>query len=67
MGTNNVLGDLGGGIGPVLSLPLIDLVGFAPIYAACALLPLLAGVVLFLGVRNETGGIDTTGHAFGED
>ncbi|KOX98060.1 MFS transporter [Halorubrum tropicale] len=54
-GTNNVLGDVGGGLGPMVSLPLIEAVGFTPIYAACAALPLLAGGVLLLGVRRETG------------
>ncbi|GAB7009286.1 MFS transporter [Halorubrum trueperi] len=54
-GTNNVFGDVGGGLGPMVSLPLIDAVGFAPIYAACAVLPLAAGVALLLGVRRETG------------
>jgi len=54
-GTNNVLGDVGGGLGPLVSLPLVDAVGFAPIYAACAALPLAAGVVLLVGVRRETG------------
>ena len=54
-GTNNVLGDVGGGLGPMMSLPLIEAVGFTPIYAACAALPLLAGGVLLLGVRRETG------------
>jgi len=50
MGTNNVLGDFGGGLGPVVTLPLVEHVGFAPIYAACAVVPLVAGVVL-LGSR----------------
>ncbi|WP_418286315.1 MFS transporter [Halorubrum sp. DTA46] len=54
-GTNNVLGDVGGGLGPMVSLPLIETVGFAPIYAACAVVPLAAGVALLLGVRRETG------------
>ena len=54
-GTNNVLGDVGGGLGPMVSLPLIEWVGFAPIYAACAAVPLLAGIVLLFGVRRETG------------
>ena len=39
----------------MVSLPLIELVGFAPIYAACAVAPLAAGVVLLVGVRRETG------------
>jgi DHA1 family multidrug resistance protein-like MFS transporter len=54
-GTNNVFGDVGGGLGPMVSLPLIDAVGFAPVYAACAVMPLAAGVALLLGVRRETG------------
>lgn len=54
-GTNNVLGDVGGGLGPLISLPLINLVGFTPIYAACALLPLAAGVILLIGIHYETG------------
>ena len=54
-GTNNVLGDVGGGLGPLVSLPLVEAVGFAPIYAACAVIPLLAGVTLLVGVRRETG------------
>jgi len=54
-GTNNVLGDVGGGLGPMVSLPLIETVGFAPIYAACAVVPLAAGGVLLAGIRRETG------------
>lgn len=54
-GTNNVLGDIGGGLGPLLSLPIIDVVGFAPVYAACAVLPLIAGAILVAGVYHETG------------
>lgn len=54
-GTNNVLGDIGGALGPLVSLPLIEYVGFTPIYVACAFIPLLAGVVLVIGVRRETG------------
>ena len=54
-GTNNVFGDIGGGLGPLVSLPLIEVVGFWPIYAACALLPLVAGIILVVGIRHETG------------
>ena len=54
-GTNNVLGDVGGGLGPMVSLPLVETIGFTPIYAACAVIPLLAGVVLLVGVHRETG------------
>ncbi len=59
MGTNNVLGDLGGGLGPVVTLPLIDAVGFTPIYAACAVVPLVAGGVLLAGIYARTGTVWT--------
>jgi MFS family permease len=58
MGTNNVLGDLGGGLGPMVSLPLIELVGFGPVYAACAVIPLVAGCLLVAGVYTRTGRLD---------
>jgi MFS family permease len=54
-GTNNAFGDVGGGLGPMVSLPLIEWIGFGPIYAACAVIPLLAGLALLVGVRKETG------------
>jgi len=57
MGTNNVLGDLGGGLGPLVTLPLVESVGFAPIYAACAAIPLFAGVALVGGLYTETSSI----------
>ena len=55
VGTNNVLGDVGGGLGPIISLPLIELVGFLPIYVACAVLPVVAGAILLVGIHHETG------------
>jgi MFS family permease len=55
MGTNNVLGDLGGGLGPVVTLPLVDTVGFTAIYVACAVVPLIAGAVLLGGLYARTG------------
>ena len=54
-GTNNVLGDVGGGLGPMVSLPAIEAVGFGPVYAACALIPAAAGLVLLAGVCSYTG------------
>ncbi|SMO64469.1 MFS transporter [Halorubrum cibi] len=54
-GTNNVFGDIGGGLGPMVSLPLVEIVGFTPVYAACAVVPLVAGIALLVGVRRETG------------
>jgi MFS transporter, DHA1 family, multidrug resistance protein len=58
MGTNNVLGDLGGGLGPLVSLPLVRTIGFEALYGACALVPLLAGVVLLGGIYYQTGTFD---------
>ncbi len=55
VGTNNVLGDVGGGLGPMVSLPLVEVVGFVPVYVACAALPVIAGGVLLAGVYRETG------------
>ena len=55
VGTNNVFGDVGGGLGPMVSLPLVEAVGFWPVYAACAVLPLFAGAILVAGVYRETG------------
>jgi MFS family permease len=55
VGTNNVFGDVGGGLGPVVTLPLVDTVGFVPIYVVCAALPLVAAVVLIGGIYRETG------------
>mgnify|MGYP000625109787 CR=1 FL=1 len=55
--TNNLLGDLGAGIGPLLSRPLIDVVGFQPVYAASAVVPLLAGAVLMVGLYRQTGSV----------
>jgi len=54
-GTNNVFGDVGGGVGPLISLPLVERFGFEIVYATSALVPLLAGVVLLVGVKKETG------------
>jgi MFS family permease len=57
-GTNNVLGDLGGALGPMVTLPLIDVVGFGPLYVACAVVPLLAGAVMVAGIYTETGSVN---------
>ena len=55
VGTNNVFGDIGGGFGPIVTLPLVDTLGFSVIYLACAVLPAAAAVVLLAGVYRETG------------
>ncbi|WP_135534335.1 MFS transporter [Halostella pelagica] len=57
-GTNNVLGDVGGGLGPMVSLPAVKAVGFAPVYAACAIIPAVAGLVLLVGVYSHTGSLN---------
>ncbi|ELZ06961.1 MFS transporter [Natrialba aegyptia] len=56
-GTTNVLGDVGGGLGPLLSVPLVDALGFPPVYAACAIMPLVAGGILLVGIYRETGAL----------
>ncbi|MFB6299718.1 MAG: MFS transporter [Halobacteriales archaeon] len=58
IGTNNILGDLGGALGPMVTLPLIDIVGFVPVYIACAALPVIAGGVMIGGVYTETGAMN---------
>lgn len=60
MGTNNVLGDVGGGLGPLVSLPLVEVVGYDTVYAVSALLPLLGGLVLVAGVYTQTGRLNPT-------
>jgi MFS family permease len=55
VGTNNVFGDIGGGFGPIVTLPIVDTVGFSPVYLCCAAMPLVAAVALLGGVRRETG------------
>ena len=55
VGTNNVLGDIGGGIGPVVSLPMVGIVGFEPILFASAILPVVAAGILVAGIYRETG------------
>lgn len=55
MGTNNVLGDVGGALGPLISLPVVELIGFGVVYAVSALLPVLAGLILVVGVYVHTG------------
>lgn len=57
VGTNNVLGDVGGGLGPLVTLPLVDIIGFRILYGACAALPVIAAGILLLGVRSETGSL----------
>ncbi|WP_254768128.1 MFS transporter [Salinilacihabitans rarus] len=60
MGTNNVLGDVGGGLGPMVSLPLVEAVGFGAMYAASATIAVVAGAVLVTGVYAHTGSLSPT-------
>jgi len=57
IGTNNVFGDIGGGFGPIITLPVIEAIGFSPVYLLCAALPAVAAVVLVTGVLRETGSV----------
>ncbi|UTF52319.1 MFS transporter [Natronosalvus rutilus] len=57
MGTNNVLGDVGGGLGPLVSLPLARTIGFEVMYAASAGIALLAGLLLVVGIYVHTGSV----------
>ncbi|NUC72237.1 MFS transporter [Haloterrigena sp. SYSU A558-1] len=62
MGTNNVFGDVGGALGPLVSLPLIQDLGFGfdGLYAASAVIPMLAGVILVAGIYVHTGRVSPT-------
>ncbi|WP_247000312.1 MFS transporter [Halosolutus gelatinilyticus] len=60
MGTNNVLGDVGGGLGPMVALPFAETIGFEVLYALSAIVPLIAGVILLAGVYSHTGHLSPT-------
>jgi MFS family permease len=60
MGTNNVLGDVGGGLGPMIAVPFAETIGFEVMYAVSTVVPLLAGVVLVAGVYSHTGSLSPT-------
>ncbi|MDS0477551.1 MFS transporter [Natrinema sp. 1APR25-10V2] len=60
MGTNNVFGDVGGALGPLVSLPFADAAGFDALYAISAVIPLLAGGVLVAGIYTYTGSLSPT-------
>ncbi|QSG01792.1 MFS transporter [Natranaeroarchaeum sulfidigenes] len=54
-GTTNVFSDIGGGLGPIIALPLIESIGFVPVYTVSAGFPLFAGVALVVGLYVSTG------------
>ncbi|AGB32294.1 arabinose efflux permease family protein [Natrinema pellirubrum DSM 15624] len=60
MGTNNVFGDVGGAVGPLLSLPFAEAIGFDVLYALSATIPLLAGATLVVGIYTYTGSLSPT-------
>ncbi|MFC4544715.1 MFS transporter [Halosolutus amylolyticus] len=60
MGTNNVLGDVGGGLGPLVSLPFAEAFSFEVLYGLSAIVPLAAGGVLLLGIYSHTGRLSPT-------
>ncbi|OLZ41209.1 MFS transporter [Natrinema saccharevitans] len=60
MGTNNVFGDVGGAVGPLLSLPFAEAIGFDVLYALSATIPLLAGAILVVGIYSYTGSLSPT-------
>ncbi|MBZ6493787.1 MFS transporter [Natrinema longum] len=60
MGTNNIFGDVGGGLGPLVSLPVASAVGFDLLYALSAIVPLVAGTVLVVGIYSYTGSLSPT-------
>ncbi|ELY69531.1 MFS transporter [Natrinema versiforme] len=60
MGTNNIFGDVGGGLGPLISLPFANTVGFDVLYALSAVVPLVAGVVLVAGIYSYTARLSPT-------
>ncbi len=55
VGTTNVLGDVGGTLGPIISLPLVHVIGFGALYLLSALLPLVAALILLVGIHRRTG------------
>jgi len=60
MGTNNVMGDVGGGLGPLVALPFAETIGFELLYGLSAIVPLVAGGVLVAGIYSHTGRFSPT-------
>lgn len=62
-GTIGIFSDIGGGLGPVVGLPLIDAAGFTAVYSVSALLPLIGAVVLLSGLYWQTGRVFPAKHS----
>ncbi|GAB7017636.1 MFS transporter [Halostagnicola bangensis] len=60
MATNNVLGDVGGGLGPLIAVPVAEAVGFSFIYTLSVFIPLCAAVILVAGIYSHTGSLSPT-------
>ncbi len=60
MATNNVLGDVGGGLGPLIAVPVAEAVGFSFIYTLSVFIPLCGAVVLVAGIYSHTGSLSPT-------
>ncbi|KDE59467.1 MFS transporter [Halostagnicola sp. A56] len=60
MATNNVLGDVGGGLGPLIAVPIAQSVGFDFLYALSVFIPLCGAVVLVAGIYTHTGSLSPT-------
>ena len=58
LGTNNVLGDIGGGLGPIISLPLVQSMGIPSLYMVCAVISISTGGILLSGIYAKTGTIN---------
>ncbi|QSG01808.1 MFS transporter [Natranaeroarchaeum sulfidigenes] len=54
-GSINVFSDIGGGLGPVIGLPLIDRIGFTVVYTGSAVVALFGAVCLLAGLYLQTG------------
>ncbi|AHF99334.1 MFS transporter [Halostagnicola larsenii XH-48] len=60
MATNNVLGDVGGGLGPLIAVPIAQSIGFDFIYTLSVFIPLCGAVVLVAGIYTHTGSLSPT-------
>ena len=63
-GVYNAFGDLGSSLGPVVALPLVEVLGFRSGYLLCAAVAVAVGVLVvatLLGSGAETPAVETTG------
>jgi len=67
MATDNVFSDLGCGLSPMVSLPLVKSVGSSSVYAACAVIPLLVGRLLVVDIYSQTGTLNPRTASLSDD